>query len=351
MARPKCWHWPREDFSYEELTTALKYLRHGNVPGPDNIHAEFLIHAGDHAQEWLRKFFNKCLLTCKLPRIWRRATVVAILKPKKPKDESKSYRPISLLCIPYKIVERRGTPHLQLHLPRDRPTTTTGASRIPPWPVNSRPSGKTSQRHWTCVRRKPQGWCCICWYDCSLWHCMAPRHHAETASDATGPTHGALHFRAHLKSQRCRENQRWSTKQTAETHQQWRPTRICSVAPALQRLHSRLTTNQLEKVRICRQPCLAQSSPRLEHDWRDIKPGYVHPVNLAKTVEAQINLLGTKFLGNCMGYHGRVIIEGCRTKCVIDKYTNIFIFWSSIDIPLWWHMHDYCMNSTKIIKK
>ena len=39
-----------------------------------------------------------------------------------------------------------------------------------------------------------------------------------------------------------------------------------------------------------------------------------------------INLLGTKFLGNCMCYHGRVIIEGCRKKCVIDKYTNIFIF-------------------------
>ena len=51
------------------------------APGPDNIHAEFLIH-GDHAKEWLQKFFNKCLLVvlpCKLPRIWRRATVIAIL--------------------------------------------------------------------------------------------------------------------------------------------------------------------------------------------------------------------------------------------------------------------------------
>ena len=37
------------DFSYEELTIALKHLRHGKAPGPDNIHAEFLIHAGDHA--------------------------------------------------------------------------------------------------------------------------------------------------------------------------------------------------------------------------------------------------------------------------------------------------------------
>ena len=94
------------DFSYEQLTIALKHLRHDKAPGQDSIHAEFLIHAGDHANEWLRKLFNKCLLTCKLPSIWRRANVVAMLKPNKPKDEPKSYRPISLLCIPYTIVER-----------------------------------------------------------------------------------------------------------------------------------------------------------------------------------------------------------------------------------------------------
>ena len=39
--------------------------------GPDNIHAEILIHAGDHAKEWLRKFFNNCPLTCELQRICR----------------------------------------------------------------------------------------------------------------------------------------------------------------------------------------------------------------------------------------------------------------------------------------
>ena len=50
------------------------------------------------------------------------------------------------------------------------------------------------------------------------------------------------------------------------TQSQWGPTRICSVAPALQRLNNRLTTNQLEEVRICRRHCLAQSSPILEHD-------------------------------------------------------------------------------------
>ena len=32
--------------------------------------------------------------------------VVAVPKPKKPEEGPKSYRPISLLCVPYKIFER-----------------------------------------------------------------------------------------------------------------------------------------------------------------------------------------------------------------------------------------------------
>ena len=91
---------------------------------------------------------------------------------------------------------------------------------------------------------------------------------------------GALHLRAHLNSQRYRESQWWPTEQT-ETHQQWRPTRICSVAPALQRLHSRHTTNQLEEVRICRRHCL-------EHETGTRLKRNVPPVNLAKTLAAQI---------------------------------------------------------------
>ena len=36
---------------------------------------------------------------------------------------------------------------------------------------------------------------------------MAPMPHTETASDATEPTYGALHVRAHLKPQSCCDNQ------------------------------------------------------------------------------------------------------------------------------------------------
>jgi len=42
----------------------------------------------------------------KIPKIWRRALVVAIRKPEKPLGDPKSYRPISMLCVPFKILER-----------------------------------------------------------------------------------------------------------------------------------------------------------------------------------------------------------------------------------------------------
>jgi len=42
----------------------------------------------------------------KIPKIWRRALIVAIPKPEKLLGDPKSYRPRSLLCVPFKILER-----------------------------------------------------------------------------------------------------------------------------------------------------------------------------------------------------------------------------------------------------
>ena len=49
---------------------------------------------------------NKCADTCTIPAAWRRAKVVALLKPGKEPTNRKSYRPISLLSILYKLYER-----------------------------------------------------------------------------------------------------------------------------------------------------------------------------------------------------------------------------------------------------
>ena len=73
---------------------------------PDSICSELIIHAGAALKSWLRDFLSSCLHRLKITKIWRRALVVTIPKPAKPMGDPKSYRPISLLCVPYKILER-----------------------------------------------------------------------------------------------------------------------------------------------------------------------------------------------------------------------------------------------------
>ena len=94
------------DFSPREFAAALQHVKPGKAPGPDSICPELIIHAGTALKSWSRGFFFSCLRQLKIPKVWRIALVVAIPKPKKPVEDPKSYRPISLLCVPYKILER-----------------------------------------------------------------------------------------------------------------------------------------------------------------------------------------------------------------------------------------------------
>ena len=51
-------------------------------------------------------FLTPCMHQLKIPKIWRRAIIVAIHKPEKPLGDPKTYRPMSLLCVPFKMLER-----------------------------------------------------------------------------------------------------------------------------------------------------------------------------------------------------------------------------------------------------
>ena len=94
-----------DNFSQREFT-ALQHLKPGKAPGPNSICPELIIHAGAPLKSWLRDFISSCLRRLKIPKIWRRALVVAIPKPEKPVGDPKSYQRISLLCVPYKVLER-----------------------------------------------------------------------------------------------------------------------------------------------------------------------------------------------------------------------------------------------------
>ena len=73
-----------DNFSQREFTAALQHLKPGKAPGSYSICPELIIHAGAALKSWLRDFLSSCLRQLKIPKISRRALVVAIPKPKKP---------------------------------------------------------------------------------------------------------------------------------------------------------------------------------------------------------------------------------------------------------------------------
>ena len=68
--------------------------------------SELVVHARATLKSWLRGFLSSCLPQLRILKVWRRDFVVTILRPKKPVEDPKSYYLISLLCVPYKILEQ-----------------------------------------------------------------------------------------------------------------------------------------------------------------------------------------------------------------------------------------------------
>ena len=65
-----------------------------------------LIDAGPGFRFWQHGFLSSCLRYLKIPKVCGRVLVVAVPKLSKPVEDPQSYRPISLLCVPFKILER-----------------------------------------------------------------------------------------------------------------------------------------------------------------------------------------------------------------------------------------------------
>ena len=78
----------------------------GKALGPDSLCPELILHAGSALKSWLNKFLSFCMCQLKLGKYLRRTLVIAISKPNKPEKDPKSNKPISLLCVPFKILKR-----------------------------------------------------------------------------------------------------------------------------------------------------------------------------------------------------------------------------------------------------
>ena len=68
----------------------------------DGISTKVIKHFGPETQQWiLDLFIILCETSCKIPKNWREAKVVAILKPCKDPNNKK----LNLLCVLYKLYE------------------------------------------------------------------------------------------------------------------------------------------------------------------------------------------------------------------------------------------------------
>ena len=88
------------------IYSGISSLKPGKAIGLDDISTEQITHFGPVAKEWLLELYNHCLATNKLPKIWKKAHVMALLNPGKDPSIPKNFRPISLLSHTYKLFER-----------------------------------------------------------------------------------------------------------------------------------------------------------------------------------------------------------------------------------------------------
>ena len=70
-----------DDFVTIELQNSLKHLKNRKAAGFDEIMTEEIKNFGSVTMHWMLSLLNACARAHRLPRLWRQARVVALLKP------------------------------------------------------------------------------------------------------------------------------------------------------------------------------------------------------------------------------------------------------------------------------
>lgn len=93
------------DFLTNEVMVAVKTIKFGKALGSDNLHPEFFYTL--ISELWMvTGTVIKLPIHIKASKVYKMEKLTAALKSNKPADNPRSYRPISLVCIPYKLYER-----------------------------------------------------------------------------------------------------------------------------------------------------------------------------------------------------------------------------------------------------
>ena len=95
---------------------AIKQSKNNNSQGPDKLYIRHLKHIGPLGLTFLTSMF-KTALNKNLPHAWKLANIVPIPKPNKDTNKGTSYRPISLLSVIAKTLEKSLLPYITANTP------------------------------------------------------------------------------------------------------------------------------------------------------------------------------------------------------------------------------------------
>ena len=108
-----------------QVQEAIKQSKNNNSQGPDKLNIRHLKHIGPLGLEFLTSMFKTALNKNIIPHTWKFANIVPITKPNKDTNKGTSYRPISLLSVIAKTLEKSLLPYITANI-----TKHTHATRV-----------------------------------------------------------------------------------------------------------------------------------------------------------------------------------------------------------------------------
>ena len=100
-----------------QVQEAIKQSKNNNSQGPDKLNIRHLKHIGPLGLAFLTSMFKTALNKNLIPHTWKLANIVPIPKPNKDTDKGTSYRPISLLSVIAKTLEKSLLPYITANIP------------------------------------------------------------------------------------------------------------------------------------------------------------------------------------------------------------------------------------------